>query len=89
MAAKSLSVTPAPDPTSKGRTHDMQYGTYKVDAGQNITVEVRQGGVLVGTLGPWTASATKDRDAIVQVRMRVETAADLRVPEEPELGEGI
>uniref|UniRef100_A0A6M3JUJ0 Uncharacterized protein n=1 Tax=viral metagenome TaxID=1070528 RepID=A0A6M3JUJ0_9ZZZZ len=52
----------------EGRT---QYATSLIPDGQVVTVEKKANGVVVETLGPWTAESLPNRNASVQVRMKV------------------
>jgi len=58
----------------KGQQVDLttpQYGTVIIPVGSVVTVDIKVDGKTVETLGPWTATAKKDRNALAQVRVRV------------------
>jgi hypothetical protein len=49
-----------------------QYGTVLIPVGENVTVEIKSNGKVIETLGPWVAKADLERNALVQVRVRVQ-----------------
>ena len=67
------SAEPAPDIQRVGGKilGRNQYATALVPRGQVVTAELKVNGVVVRTLGSWTATAEDDANPYAQLRLRV------------------
>jgi hypothetical protein len=74
--ARRISKTETVAMVEKAEPGRAQYATALIEPGKRIEVNLVVDGVTVATLGPWTASAQADRNALAQVRLRVADNVD-------------